>query len=270
MKTFLLRLFHTMASTLRERAHLALKVMALRHQLAVVARSGKRPHLSPVDRCFWVLLSTMWARWTVALGIVQADTVRRWRRQGVWRSLRWWRPGKRPGWPAITAETRAMIRRLSQEHALWGAPRIHGELAMLGIKVSRTTVAKHMTRRPGPASQTWRTFLRNHACELMVGGVYADMRTRIRARLARMIRAFQHRLEERSDGSARPALTRDGVVPVLRSADVFTRPLQSLTHTSLHAWQERSSLPSSQAARNARLCDADTACAWTPDVRLMV
>jgi hypothetical protein len=127
-----------------------------------------------------------------------------------------------------------------------------------------------MTPRPGPASQTWRTLLRNHACELIAGGVYADMRTRIRARLARMIRAFQHRLEERSDGSSRPSLTRDGVVPVLRSADVFTRPLQALTHTSIHAWQERSPPPSPQAARDARLCDAHTACAWTPDVRLMV
>jgi putative transposase len=177
MKPFLLRLFHTMASTLRERVHLALEVMALRHQLAVSARSGKRPHFSPVDQCFWVLLSTMWARCTVALAIVQADTVRRWRRQGVWRSLRWCRPGKRPGRSAITAETRAMIRRLSQENTLWGAPRIHGQLAMLGIKVSRTTVAKYMTRRRRPPSYTSRTFLRNHGCELIAGGVYADMRT---------------------------------------------------------------------------------------------
>jgi hypothetical protein len=83
MKTFLLGLFHTMASTLRERVHHALEVMALRHQLAVLARSGNQPHFSPVDQCFRVLLSAMWARWTVALAIVQADTVRRWRRQRV-------------------------------------------------------------------------------------------------------------------------------------------------------------------------------------------
>jgi hypothetical protein len=52
MKMFLLRLFYTMASMLRERVHLALEAMALRHQFAVLARSGKRPHFSPVDRCF--------------------------------------------------------------------------------------------------------------------------------------------------------------------------------------------------------------------------
>jgi len=138
----LLRLFHTMASTLRERVHLALEVMALRHPLTVLAQAGRRPDFSPVDPCFCVLLATMWARWTGALASVQADTVRRWRRQGVWRSLRWWRPEKKPGRSAITVEPRAIVRPLSQENALWGAPRIHGELAMLGIKVSRTTVAK--------------------------------------------------------------------------------------------------------------------------------
>jgi hypothetical protein len=69
------RPFHTMASTLRERVHLALEVMAPRHQLAVLAQSGKGPHFS-------------------------------------------------------------------RENALWGVPRVHGELAMLGIMVSRTTVAK--------------------------------------------------------------------------------------------------------------------------------
>jgi hypothetical protein len=55
MKTFLLPLFHTMAPTLRERRHLALEVMALRHQHDVLAQSGMPPRVSPVDRCFWVL-----------------------------------------------------------------------------------------------------------------------------------------------------------------------------------------------------------------------
>jgi transposase InsO family protein len=46
---------------------------------------------------------------------------------------------------------------------LWGAPRIHGELLMLGIEVAQSTVARYMTRRQGPSSQGWKTFLRNHA-----------------------------------------------------------------------------------------------------------
>jgi hypothetical protein len=52
---------------------------------------------------------------------------------------------------------------MSKENALWGAPRIHGELLMLGIEIAESTVARYMTRRQGPASQGWKTFLRNHA-----------------------------------------------------------------------------------------------------------
>jgi hypothetical protein len=58
----------------------------------------------------------------------------------------------------------SLIRRLSVENALWGAPRIHGELLMLGIEVAQSTVAKYMAkRRPGSSGQTLKTFLRNHA-----------------------------------------------------------------------------------------------------------
>ena len=46
---------------------------------------------------------------------------------------------------------------------LWGAPRIHGKLQKLGIEVSEATVSKYMIKRRGPPSQTWRTFLENHA-----------------------------------------------------------------------------------------------------------
>ncbi|MGO9605199.1 MAG: hypothetical protein ACLQAT_17730, partial [Candidatus Binataceae bacterium] len=46
---------------------------------------------------------------------------------------------------------------------LWGAPRIHGELLKLGIKISQATVAKYMLRRQHSPSPTWRSFLRNQA-----------------------------------------------------------------------------------------------------------
>src|SRR5713101_7749508 len=60
-------------------------------------------------------------------------------------------------------EIRDLIRRMSKETSLWGAPRIHGELLMLGIEVAQSTVARYMTKRQGPPSQGWKTFLRNHA-----------------------------------------------------------------------------------------------------------
>ena len=61
------------------------------------------------------------------------------------------------------AEIRELIRSMSLSNPLWGAARIHGELLKLGIDVGQTSVAKYMTRRKGPPSQGWKTFVRNHA-----------------------------------------------------------------------------------------------------------
>ena len=67
------------------------------------------------------------------------------------------------GRPRINREIRDLIRRMNKENPLWGAPRIHSELLMLGIEVAESTVARYMTRRQAPPSQGWKTFLRNHA-----------------------------------------------------------------------------------------------------------
>jgi transposase InsO family protein len=61
---------------------------------------------------------------------------------------------------------RVLIRRMSIENPLWGAPRIHGELLKLGFEVAQSSVAKYMVKRRGPPSQGWRTFLRNHAPDI--------------------------------------------------------------------------------------------------------
>jgi hypothetical protein len=68
--------------------------------------------------------------------------------------------------PQIDTELRALIRQMSIENPLWGAPRIHGELLKLGFEVAQSSVAKYMVKRRGPPSQGWRTFLRNHAPEI--------------------------------------------------------------------------------------------------------
>jgi putative transposase len=68
----------------------------------------------------------------------------------------------KPGVPTpVLKEIRKLIRQLSRENPLWGAPRIHGELK-LGIDIGETSVGKYMVRRRNPPSQTWRTFLENH------------------------------------------------------------------------------------------------------------
>ena len=188
MKTLLFTLFNWIVSRLRERWHLSLENLALRHQLEVLKRSAKRPQFSPTDRGLWVILSSVWSGWPQAVEIMQADTVRRWRRHGMWHYLKWRRGRKRSGRPPIASDTRQLIRQMSRDNRLWGSPRIRGELLKLGITVSQTTVAKYMDRRPGPPSPTWRAFWRMHAPDLHVDELYAELSGHFRALSTRVFR----------------------------------------------------------------------------------
>jgi len=148
------------------RAALAAENLALRQQLAILHHAARRPKLRWRDRLFWVWLSRLWSGWRGALVIVKPETVIRWHRLGFrlfWR----WKSGGRPGRPRLDAEVRRLIRQMSRENPLWGAPRIQAELRLLGHEVAESTVAKYMTRRRDkPPSQTWLTFLRNHAASM--------------------------------------------------------------------------------------------------------
>lgn len=160
MLLFLLR------ALLVPRVQLALENVALRQQVAVLRRSVHRPRVRVRDRLFWVLLRRLWAGWRDALALVQPATVVRWHRAGwqlVWR----WRSRKKSGRPPVPLEARELIRRLSRENRLWGAPRIRDELRLLGHHVAKSTVEKYMVRRRGPPSPTWRAFLHEHASEIL-------------------------------------------------------------------------------------------------------
>ena len=89
----------------------------------------------------------------------------RWHRAGFRRYWRW-KSHRRGGRPQIDPERRELIRRMSVENPLWGAPRIHGELLKLGVEVAQSSVAKYMLKRGRPPGQEWRTFLHNHAPEI--------------------------------------------------------------------------------------------------------
>ena len=167
MKAYLYLILRKIVPALRERWDLTLENVALKHQLDILERSGKRPQFTKADRLLWVILSKVWPRWPEALEIVRADTVKRWRQYGFRHYLLGKSRRRRPGRPAIKPETRTLIQRMSRQNLLWGAPRIHGELLKLGVDVCQTTVAKYMVRRAGPPSQSWRTFLHNHVCELV-------------------------------------------------------------------------------------------------------
>jgi hypothetical protein len=152
---------------LRTRRALALENLALRHQLAVLQRAAPRPRLRRSDRLLWVLLSRLWRGWAETISIVQPETVIRWHRTGFKLFWTWKSRRNGPGRPAVAPEIRALIRRMSEANALWGAPRIHGELQKLGIDISQAAVSKYVVRHRTPPSQTWRTFLDNHLGSLI-------------------------------------------------------------------------------------------------------
>src|SRR6516225_6217828 len=138
---------------LRTRSALVLENLALRHQLAVLQRTARRPRLRPSDRVSWVLLSRLWGGWAEAVSIVQPEMVLRWHRTGFRLFWTWKSRRHRPGRPAVAPEVRALIRRMADANPLWGSPRIHGELWKLGLAISQATVSKYLGRRRMPASQ---------------------------------------------------------------------------------------------------------------------
>ncbi len=161
-------LLATLFSIFRSRAALQLENLALRHQIGVLRRSArKRPKLTSGDRLLWICLSHLWRDWRSALAIVKPETVVAWHRAGFRLFWTWKVRRGQPGRPAISREIRDLICRMCRENPGWGAPRIHGELLKLGIDIGESSVSKYMVRCRKPPSQTWRTFLENHAEQLV-------------------------------------------------------------------------------------------------------
>ena len=147
----------------KSRSRLEAENLFLRHQLAIaLRRAPPRLWLRGSDRALFILITKLWPSLLGAAQVVQPETILRWHRAGFkvfWR----WKYRNRAGRPKIDRGLRDLIRRMSRENALWGASRIHGELLMLGFEVAQSTVSKYMVRSPKAPSQTWKTFLRNHA-----------------------------------------------------------------------------------------------------------
>jgi transposase InsO family protein len=160
---FFLLLARFVYSLLRSQSQLALENLALRQQVAMLRQSVKKPRPSVADKLFWILFSRFVNNWRKMLFGLHPDTVVRWHRQGFRLYWRWKSRGQKPGRPAIDAALRKLIQEMQAANIGWGAPRIHGELLKLGIDISQATVSKYMVRQNKPPSQTWRTFLENHA-----------------------------------------------------------------------------------------------------------
>src|SRR6266571_1779898 len=155
-----------LASSFRSKLRLEAENAVLRHQLNVLRRRlHGRVRLTNNDRWFFIQLYRWFPAILEVLTIIRPETLVRWHRAGFRRYWRW-KSNSRGGRPQIEIELRALIRQMSTENQLWGAPRIHGELLKLGFSVAQSTVAKYMVRRRGPPIQGWRTFLRNHAPDI--------------------------------------------------------------------------------------------------------
>jgi len=164
MRLYLTLLAGLLRRLFSQRRDLLMENLVLRQQLAVFERQRHRPALQNEDRVFWSLVARVWSPWRLHLRLVQPDTVIRWHRT-AWRRYWTWKSRGRPsGRPRVDAELRELIVRLARDNPRWGAVRIVGELRALGFTVSARTVRRYrdsVLRRP--PSQSWRTFLHNHA-----------------------------------------------------------------------------------------------------------
>ena len=159
-------LLAVLASPFKSTLRLEAENAVLRHQLNVLRRKlHGRVRLTNHDRLFFIQLYRWFPSILKVLTTIRPETLVHWHRAGFrcyWR----WKSRPQGGRPQIDTELRRLIRRMSVENPLWGAPRIHGELLKLGFEIAQSSVAKYMVKRRGPPSQGWRTFLHNHAPDI--------------------------------------------------------------------------------------------------------
>src|SRR6202795_1498933 len=155
-----------LTSPFKSKIRLEAENAALRHQLIVLRRKLRgRVKLANSDRWFFIQLYRWFPSILKVLTVIRPETLVRWHRAGF-RSYWRWKSRSLGGRPQIDSDLRALIRRMSVENSLWGAPRIHGELLKLGFAVAQSSVANYMVKRRGAPSQGWRTFLRNQAPDI--------------------------------------------------------------------------------------------------------
>ena len=160
MLTILHMLLIFVVGLFKSRSRLEAENLFLRHQLNfALLRARPRLRLRGGDR---VLLVSMVRLWPSLLGlakVVQPETILRWHRSGFkafWR----WKSRNRAGRPKVDRELGGLIRRMGRENPLWGAPRIHGELLMLGFEVAQSTVSKYMVQGRRLPSNPGRRFFK--------------------------------------------------------------------------------------------------------------
>jgi len=148
---------------------LAIEVVILRHEIAVLRRQVARPTLRAADRALLAGLSGLLSRAKRSRLFVQPETLLRWHRDLVRR--RWTYP-HRPGRPSIPVGTVRLVVRLARENPTWGYRRIHGELVGMGIRLAPSSVWAILKRHgiepsPGHSGLTWTEFLKSQASSML-------------------------------------------------------------------------------------------------------
>ena len=141
----------------------------LRHEVAVLRRQVVRPVLRPADRALFAGLSRLISRARLGHFFVQPDTLLRWHRELV--KKKWTYP-RMPGRPKIPAGTVKLVVRLAKENPTWGYRRIHGELSVMGIGLSASSVWNILQRYGlNPSSNrrglSWSEFLKSRATTML-------------------------------------------------------------------------------------------------------
>jgi hypothetical protein len=109
-----------------------------------------------------IWITRLWPNLVDLARVIKPETILRWHRAGF-KAYGRRKSRNRAGRPKIDRGLRDLLQRMSRENPFWGAPRIHGELLMLGVEVAQSTVSKYMVRSRKPPSQSWKIFLQNHA-----------------------------------------------------------------------------------------------------------
>ena len=164
-----LRTMHILRLQRSDDSDLAIEVVILRHELAVLRRQVARPALRPSDRALLAGLSRLIPRAKLHRFFVQPDTLLRWHRELVRRK---WTYPKPSGRPKIPVGTMQLVVLLARENPTWGYRRIHGEISVLGIDMAAASVWNILQRHgldPSPqrTGPTWGEFLKAQAATML-------------------------------------------------------------------------------------------------------
>src|SRR6266404_650566 len=167
-----------LASPFKSKLRLEAENAVLRHQLIVLRRRlHGRVRLASHDRWFFIQLYRWFPSILKVLTIIRPETLLRWHRAGFrcyWR----WKSRPQGGRPQIDTELRVLIRRMSVENPLWGAPRIHGELLKLGFACLGPTSEVRPPKifhsdwpQRLPDVEFWQLFLFSGTCDRRLGSI---------------------------------------------------------------------------------------------------